>query len=177
MGYGEIDSGRVETNASGAGRLLSFDDVQERLVEAIRVTWRQPDRERAWLTVRAYWPDIQRHTAFGDYDDRGGDGVSSDVRLRPAALTRLEVADAEEALGWLDAVPVEDRKLIGLAIVALAGGARQVPWSRLLRPMGKARGVDGLRRRYERAIGAVCRRINGGFPPPPHVNPENRARG
>ncbi len=160
----------------GSG-LLSFAEVEERLVEAIRVTWRAPDRERAWLTVRAYWPDIHRHTALGDYDERGGDGVSSDVKLRPAALTRAEVADAEEALGWLDAVPVEDRKLIGLAIVALAGGARQVPWSRLLRPMGKARGVDGLRRRYERALGAVCRRVNGGFPLPPHVKPENRAVG
>lgn len=156
--------------------LLSFDQVEERLVEAIRVTWRAPDRERAWLKVRAYWPDIHRHTAFGDYGDTV-DGVSSNAQLRTAALTRAEVADAEEALGWLDAVPVEDRKLIGLAIVALAGGARQVPWSRLLRPMGKARGVDGLRRRYERALGAVCRRVNGGFPARHLVNPENRAVG
>jgi hypothetical protein len=94
--------------------------------------------------------------------------------LRPASLTRAEVAEAEEALGWLDAVPTDDRKLIGLAIVALASGAKQVPWSRLLRPMGKKRGVDGLRRRYERALGAVCRRVNGGFSRHLHVNLENR---
>lgn len=175
MGYGQIDNGRVGLDASGDGRLLSFDDVQERLVEAIRVVWRQPDRERGWLTVRAYWPDIQRHTAFGDYDERGGDGVSSDVKLRPAALTRREVADAEEALGWLDMIAPEDRKLVGLALTALAGGRRQVPWSRLLRPMGKTRGVDGLRRRYERAIGKVCRAVNGGFPALHPVNPDNRA--
>ena len=82
MGYAECQAGRVEADASDTGRVLSFEDVQERLVEAIRVVWRQPDRERAWLTVRAYWPDIQRHTAFGDYDDRGGDGTSSDVKLQ-----------------------------------------------------------------------------------------------
>ncbi|RSU21216.1 hypothetical protein [Sphingomonas koreensis] len=154
--------------------MLSFDDVQERLVEAIRVLWRQPDRERAWLTVRAYWPDIQRHTALGDYDDRGGEGSSSDVKLRPAALTRAEVADAEEALAWLDAVEPDDRKLIGLAISALASGRRAIPWGRLLRPMGKARGVDGLRRRYERALGGVCRRVNGSFPGSTLVNPDNQ---
>lgn len=146
MTYGFSSAGRDDPDASDAGRLLSFEEVQERLVEAIRVTWRTPDRERAWLTVRAYWPDIQRHTSLGDYDDRGGEGVSSDVKLRPAALTRAEVADAEEALSWLDAVPATDRKLIGLVIVALASGARQVPWSRLLKATGKAHGVDGLRR-------------------------------
>jgi len=154
------------------GALLSFADIEERLVQAMLVCWRNPDRERAWMRQRSAWPEVSREA--GDYDARGGEHSSSDVALRPASLTRIEVAEMEEAFGWLDGVDPLDRKLIGLVITALARGASQVPWMKLRGPMGVTRGADGLRRRYERAMGEVCRGVNGGFLRSPRVNPVNR---
>lgn len=142
----------------------TFDMVQERLVEAIIICWRNPDRERGWQRLRSAWPDVLREVSAGDYDARCGDLSSSDVSIRPASLTRAEVAEMDEAFGWLDAVPAKDRKLVGLAIVQLARGQREVSWLRMLRPMGLARGSDGLRMRYGRAIAGIAGRLNGGNP-------------
>lgn len=133
---------------------LSFEQVEERLVQAMLTAWRLPDREKGWMTVKAVWPDVWRHNHFGDY------GEGSDAPIRPAALTRRDVGEMEEAFGWLLVVPAVDRKLIGLAISALARGEKQVPWLRLLRPMGVAHGAHGLRKRYGRAMNRVCRVIN-----------------
>lgn len=138
--------------------LLSFDDVETRLVEAMRICWRLPDRERGWLRLRAYWPDVSAEA--GDYDARGGDHRSSDVAIRPASLTRAEHAAMEEALGWLDMVKANDRKLIGLAITALARGESRIPWRELLAPMGLKLGADGLRMRYGRALSNIVARLN-----------------
>ncbi|MEG3177037.1 hypothetical protein U1872_12415 [Sphingomonas sp. RB3P16] len=153
------------------GGLLSFGDVEERLIEAMLVCWRNPDRERGWMRIRSAWPDVAAEP--GDYDARGGDQTSSDVEIRPASLTRLEVAEMEEAFGWVDCLTPIDRKLVGLVISQLARGAKQVPWMKLRGPMGLTRGAEGLRKRYERAIGAVCRRVNGGFLASPCVKPVN----
>lgn len=151
--------GRTLPNAA-----WTFQSVEERLVEAMITCRRDSDRERAWLRVRSAWPDIVRERSAGDYDARGGEHASSDVALRPAALTRRDVAEMEEAFGWMDAVDPADRKLIGLAIVALARGQREIRWRKLLGPMGLDRGADGLRMRYARAIAAIAARLNGGNP-------------
>jgi hypothetical protein len=144
----------------------TFDLVQDRLVEAMITCWRHPDRERAWQRVRSTWPEamIERDQMAGDYDARGGEGSSSDVAIRPAALTRRDQAEMEEAFAWLDAIDHDDRKLVGLAIVQLARGQREVRWRDLLRAMGLRRGADGLRMRYGRAIAAIAARLNGGNP-------------
>ena len=169
------DGGRVADPrlAHGRGELLSFADIEERLVQAMLIYWRNPDRERGWQQLRSGWPDVLREVSAGDYDARGGDQSSSDVAIRPAALTRLEVAEATEAFDWLDIIDPKDRKLIGLAIAALARGAKQIPWMHLRKPMGVTRGADGLRKRYERALGEVCRSVNGGFLRVSPVKPEN----
>jgi len=137
---------------------LSFAEVEDRLVQAMLVYWRAPNRELGWMRVRAYWPETSAEA--GDYDARGGDLRSSDIALRPAALTRAETSAAEQAFGWLDVVAVHDRKLIGLAIARLARGDSQVPWRQLLAPMGLASGADGLRMRYGRAMQRVVKRAN-----------------
>jgi hypothetical protein len=143
---------------------LSFDDVQDRLVEAMLTCWRYPDRERGWQTLRSAWPEISRDVWAGDYDARGGDGTSADVALRPASQTRVEIAEMEEAFGWLDAVSPDDRRLIGHVIRDLARGQREVSWLRLLPRLGLDRGAHGLRKRYTRAINGICVRRNGGNP-------------
>jgi hypothetical protein len=146
------------------GGFMAFGDVEDRLVEALLTCWRYPDRERGWQQLRSAWPEISRDVWAGDYDARGGDGKSAEVVLRAASQTRAEVADMEEAFGWLDAVAADDRKLVGLAIGQLARGRREVSWRRMLPAMGLTQGADGLRMRYGRAIGAMCIRINGGNP-------------
>lgn len=155
--------GRVETDPSGAGSLMSFEAAEARLVEAVRVAWRLPDREAGWQRVRSAWPEIMRETSAGDYDARGGDLASSDVPLRTVAATRGEVAAMEEAFGWLAVVADTDRRLIALAVGCLARGHSQVPWLRLLRPMGLTHGAEGLRKRYARALGKACQRANQGL--------------
>lgn len=157
----------IDTQAPVEGPLLpagalSFCDVEDRLVEAMLTCWRYPDRERGWQRIRSAWPEISRDAWAGDYDARGGEGSSSDVALRAAAQTRTEVAEMEEAFGWLDAISPEDRKLVGLAIVQLARGKREVSWVRMLDRIGLDHGADGLRMRYGRAINAICAAQNGG---------------
>lgn len=142
-----------------AGLLLSFDDVQERLVEAMRCSWRQPDRERGWIKVRSLWPAFRRHTWFGDYGESASDAVP-----RSAPLSRREIAQMDQAFSWVEAVSGDDRRLIGLAVSALARGEGRVPWRRLLGPMGLKLGSDGLRMRYGRAMRKVVERANGGNP-------------
>lgn len=141
---------------------LTFCEVEDRLVEAMLTCWRYPDRERGWQRIRSAWPEISREEHRGDYDARGGEGSSSDVALRPASQTRVEVAEMEEAFAWLDAISPEDRKLVGLAIVQLARGKREVSWADMLARMGVDRGADGLRMRYGRAINAICVALSGG---------------
>nr|WP_197976352.1 hypothetical protein [Sphingomonas sp. CFBP 13720] len=143
---------------------MGFDDVEDRLVEALRTCQRYADRERGWQRIRSAWPEISRDVFAGDYDARGGEGTSSDVALRSAAMTRQDVAEMEEAFGWLDAIDPADRKLIGLAIGQLARGRREVPWVKLLPAMDLERGSEGLRMRYGRAITSICNRVNGGNP-------------
>lgn len=149
------EDGRIEG-------ILTFDEVEGRLIEAVRVAWRQPDREAGWLHVKSAWPDIVREHCLGDYDARGYLGNSSDVPLRPASLTRAEVLAMEEAFGWLVGVDLdaEDRRIIGMALGALAAGRKRVPWAQLLARLGRKRGRDGIRKRYTRGLAKICNAAN-----------------
>lgn len=146
---------------SGAtnGPFWTFEAVQERLVEAMTLWWRMPDRERGWMTIRAFWPEIMRHGHFGD-----GDGMVNhadhDARPRPLPLTRDQVAEMEEASEWLRFIPDRDRKLVALALLHLARGEKRVPWMELRAPLGVQFGADGLRKRYSRAISSIAQALN-----------------
>lgn len=144
---------------------LTFDMVQERLVEAMITCWRLPDRERGLLRARSKdgpWHLILPDAA--DYDGgRGAAEQRADAVLRTAALTRQEVAEMEEAFGWVEVLTPGERKLVALVIRQLARGGRQVSWRDLLRPMGLRHGSDGLRKRYARSINAICCSKNGSF--------------
>lgn len=140
----------------GSG-LLTYIDLEDRLVEALRICWRDTDRARGWQHVKSAWPEIMREAVLGDYVE-----PSSDAAIRPAALTRQDVAEMEEAFGWLDAVDPADRKLIGMAINQLARGKREVSWVAMLPQMDLTRGAEGLRMRYGRAMTAICKAVNGG---------------
>lgn len=132
---------------------MTFEAVQERLVEALRLWWRMPDRERGWMTIRAFWPEMRRHNHFGDYADTEG-------APRPLPLSRAEIAEMDEASEWMRFIPDRDRKLVALALLRLARGEKRVPWLELRAPLGVQFGADGLRKRYSRAISSIAQALN-----------------
>lgn len=140
------------------GRLKSFADVEERLVQAVLVMRRLSDREAGWLRAKACWPDIVRERNMGDYDARGVDMEAP--TLRPLPATRRDIAEMEEAFAWVLAAKEQDRRLIALAIGTLARGEKRIPWMQLRKPMGIKLGANGLRMRYERAMHLVTKASN-----------------
>lgn len=133
--------------------LMTFERVEEQLVEALLLWRRMPDRERGWHAIRAFWPEMRRHNHFGDYAD-------TEATPRPLPLSRAEVAAMEAATEWMRFVPERDRRLVALALTRLANGAKQVPWMELKRAMGVEFGAHGLRKRYSRAITAIANELN-----------------
>ena len=143
----------------------TFEAVQERLVEAWLAWRRAPGRvgpgRGSPFAADAPYENMIRSAAAGDYDARGGELSSSEVRYRPVAATRAEVAERDEASAWLEMLAEGDRKLVCLAVEQLGKGAARVSWRALLVPMGLERGSDGLRMRYGRAIARIAGALNG----------------
>ncbi|HEX7856105.1 MAG TPA: hypothetical protein VF503_20690 [Sphingobium sp.] len=134
--------------------------VEERLIEAMCLWRRSPDREAAWLRVKAMWPDITREWAAGDYDARGYLGNSSDVPLRPLPLVRAEVGRMEEAGTWIARfVGERDRKLV-VMVLGYKASDRRPPWLDIKRRMGIPFGAAGLTRRYERAVSGIVKALD-----------------
>tara|TARA_B100000678_G_C18163575_1_gene484135 strand:+ start:195 stop:626 length:432 start_codon:yes stop_codon:yes gene_type:complete len=131
--------------------LLSFAEVEDRLVEAMRLCWQ--DEGGAWpFAGDGPWSLIRKE--WWDWDAR-------DAKALPRMpMSRAQMARRDEAVGWLALVAEKDRRLVVLAVRELAKGKSQVPWRDLLAPMGKVRGADGLRMRYGRALNKLSVRIN-----------------
>jgi hypothetical protein len=136
----------------------TFDMVQERLVEAVIMLRRLPDREKGWLR------GVAKDGPWDQILPECPDDADADVRQSTPSLTQVEIAEMEEALAWMAHVPDRDRRLVGLAIAQLVRGGREISWRRLLAPMGVTLGKDGLRMRYGRAINAICVGVTGGNP-------------
>lgn len=143
----------------------TFDLVEERLIDAMLLWRRAPDRERSWMAVRSLWPDIRRPGS----EEHWWDPIDREFNLkpedrpppRPLPLTRAEVAEMNRVGEWLGLVPEQDRKVVVLAVLALASGRTRVPWSRLLRPLGMKRGAGAIEQAYRRSIGTIAFRLNG----------------
>ena len=142
--------------------VLSFDEVEAALMDALEYLARMPDKERGWLSAanRSSMPEIIRATWLGDYGD-------ADAVPRGAGLTRANVAHLER---WITgeralvlAVPAAHRRLVGLVLRHkrdTEGGG--FAWSDVWRVFGDASVTsDALRKRYERSIGMVARAVNG----------------
>jgi hypothetical protein len=157
-----VESQMIEGSEASTG-LLTFDQVEERLIEAMLLWRRAPDRERGWLTVRAFWPEIARQGwrvgVDGEWDERADEEERQEPR--PLPLTRAQVAEMNQVGEWFVILPEADRKLVAMAIAALASGKKRIPWSRLLKPMGMKRGAGSLAKRYGRALGYLAFRLNG----------------
>lgn len=169
MGKGvkmQNDMAKVSDALASALGLWTYETVQDRMVDAVRAWWRAPGRVGPG-NGGPYARDIPagmiiRDANMGDYDERGYLGTSSDVPLRPAAMTRAEVDARDAASDWMEQVPEVDRRLVSLALIYLARGKSSVPWMQLKQDMGVRIGAGGLQRRYERAIRGVVVALNGG---------------
>lgn len=145
--------------------IWTFEAVEERLVAALIVARRVPDREASWLRVKACWPDVVRatwlgDTYLGDYGGEGVDGVSA-AHVRRPQLGREEIAAMVEAERWLGRYLDEDaRVLVGLALGWLSRG-RRIGWKRIGRIMGVSVTPTTLRQRYMLAIARIACGLNG----------------
>ena len=143
----------VRDAASDQG-VITFDEVERAMVEAIELWRRSPGSGRGspWA-ADAPWD-------LGDQPLYGPD-VDKDVPLRPAPLTRAEVAVRDAVSGWLELVPEQHRRLVSLAVNQMARKGYKSPgFKELLRPMGMERGAEGLRKRYNRALYGIARHLN-----------------
>lgn len=161
--------GSVDQHSSALASKLglwTFQAVEDRMVEAMRIWWRSPGKVGPGST-NPYASDIPAEMMVksihaGDYDALGIDRSANDVPIRSAAMTRADVEQRDMASDWIAFVPERDRKLVTLALIQLAAGHSHISWVRLRKSMGMTIGAGGLQRRYSRAITAIVQRLNSG---------------
>ena len=179
MTYQNGLSGKVETQASIRGRealgpdFLTFDDVEERLVEAMQLWARTPGGGHNPFATDAPWQLLTRRARAEAGNVKGMDLLrllqeddESETsywqgRERPSPLTRDDVARRDQASEWLAIVPDRDRQLVITALAAKAVGSGKVKWEAIWKAGGKGKpGPEGLQMRYRRAISTVCQHLN-----------------
>lgn len=183
MTYEFESAGRDAIEASGSSSNLSaacfwtFDAVEERLIEAMRLWWRTPGGGTWPFASDAPWHLMTRRTRIeaGEFKGReyqlrmqAEDAEEAQRwagRDRLGPLTREDVAIRDEATEWLGWVAADARKVLILALVQRASGRTNVDWSKVKRGLGtdpaSAIGHKGVYRRYSRAISAIAKRLNG----------------
>jgi hypothetical protein len=151
VGY-KVEGFQVMVPALEGSVFWSFDDVERRLVEALQFQWRT--ESGAW----GFASDGPWHLIVRDW----WDWAAHEERPVPRIpLSRDQLARMDEASGWLAYAPEPNRKLVVLAVTALAAGRKVVPWRALRRLLRVKPGEDALRKRYAVSITAICKRLNG----------------
>lgn len=175
MTYGTDDQ---QTDASmslphgGRVPVWSWQDVQDRMAEAMRHWWRSSDSE-ARFSLGGRISSIWRQA----FTDKLALIEQLDMEPSPPTalpLSRGDIKRMNEAAEWMAFVPEADRRLVVMALVKLASGSKTVPWLVIWKALGRGKpGPDGLRSRYSRAITCVANALNGGKAPRERVNPSN----
>lgn len=133
--------------------LITWDDVERDLVEAFALWRRSPGGGRWPFASDGPWYLMTRRLEDGDVPD--------DPDARPLPLTAQEVKRRDQASAWIETIPSDiDRRIVCLAVRALAGSHDAVPWTKLRRQMGTQITTDGLRKRYSRALAGICAALN-----------------
>lgn len=140
--------------AMEGSQFWAFADVEERLVEAMRLWWHVEGAGWPFASDGPWHLIGEDRTWDWDLDRR------PDVRVPKLPLSREQMRRRDEATAWLRHAPDRDRRLVVLGVTALAAGRKRVPFRALLRPMGLRTGAEGLRKRYSRAINAICQVLN-----------------
>lgn len=139
------------------GVMLSFEEVQAALVEAIEVRLRQQGsgywpfaKDGPWALIQRDWVQLVEDALAG-----------REVSIPKGKPSRAELAMMQVRLEWLMLVPKDDdRRLVVKAITMLARNWMLVPWGKLVEPKARWRTGDGLRMRYGRAMADLTRRVN-----------------
>jgi hypothetical protein len=163
-------SGRV----TDQGEFWTFDAVQERLVEAMRLWWRSPGGGQWPFAGDAPWHLMTRKTRIEAGEFKGGRELQLRMqaedaeeaqrwagRDRTGPLSRDDVAIRDEATEWLTWVADDSRKVVVAVLVQRAAGRDSIDWAKVKRAIGAEIGNKGVYRRYTRAISAIAKRLNG----------------
>jgi hypothetical protein len=172
----ESGSGHVSATVPVGGRVdfWTFEAVQDRLVEAMRLWWRSPGEGRWPFAADAPWHlmtrktrieagglkgrELQLHIQAEDAEEtRRWQG-----RERSGPLSRDDVAIRDEATEWLGLVGDDSRKVVVAALQQLAAGRANIDWRRVKVALGIEIGTKGVYRRYARAITAIATALNAG---------------
>ena len=150
--------------------IVTWQDAENALIEAVEYLAALPDRERAFLSAgsRSAWPQIVRSARDGDY----GDGQHIGAEIAPSArLTRRMLDRLHRVLLDDDAaamvIPADHRALVGRVLVMKRWpGPDGFRWDNVWRAEARRAGgnpgvtSDALRMRYERAVAKVARRMD-----------------
>lgn len=136
-----------------------FVDVEERLIEAMTVLIRSPDREGGWIGGggSSVWRMVQDDLTVP---------ADSDKPIITCAFTRQQHDRATEALEWIAkwVASGPTRKVLGQALKQhVLDEPARLDWSDIWKRMGGQRSgwtTEGLRKRYGRAITTICNRLN-----------------
>lgn len=138
----------------------AWQDVEDRLVEAMGHWWRSHDRDarfslggRISSIWRQAWTDRETMALIEQVD-------LPREALKPLPLSRADMARMQEASEWLRFVPEADRRLVVLALTKKAAGHSRIPWMNLKRALRVRFGADGLRKRYSRGIATIANSLN-----------------
>jgi hypothetical protein len=145
----------------GGNELTTWQEVQDRMVEAMANWMRSPDSE-ARFSLGGRISSIWRQA----FTDKLALIEQLDMEPSPPMalpLSRGDIARMTEASEWMRFVPDADRRLVVIVLAQLARGRPTVPWLAIWKEIGRGRpGPDGLRSRYSRALTDVCVALNGG---------------
>lgn len=166
MSYGSGEGGGIDPDGSIAGSIgeapafWTWDQVEERLIEAVSCWRRMPDRERGWQRVCARWPELKH---FGEHVNVAGEFSEreADPKPRRPSLTRGEIAAMEEATEWLTWIAGEaQRRTLVAGLVDRAKGNKQVGWTALRERLGMPETPAALEWRYARAVRFIASVLN-----------------
>jgi hypothetical protein len=150
----------------------TFDAVEERLIEAMRLWWRSPGHGRWPFALDAPWHLMTRRTRIAEGGFKGMDlarrlqaeddeeAKALEGRERRGSLSRDEVALRDETAEWLGWVAEDARRVVVAAIAQRAAGRTNVDWRRIKAALGVEIMPRGVYRRYTTAISVIARRLN-----------------
>lgn len=173
MNYENGSNGRAQSEGSKGGSFHTFESVQDQLIEAMQL-WRRSPGDGRWpfagdgpwhlvrteATAQEAW-DIKRNA-----HDMGRS--TAELPARPLPLSLEEVALRDATSEWIALAPERDRKLVALVLEHKACSDKPVKWTRIRQQLIRAGEptitARGLGMRYSRAITAIAKALNGGFP-------------
>jgi hypothetical protein len=139
---------------------MDWKEVEERLVEALRLWWRSPGGapgSSGGLAADGPWHLLTREVRAGGKWEawRQLHDESRGRRLPEPPPSAADISRRDEASAWLAMVPERERWLV-VAVVTMIAAGRRPDWGKALELGGIAHGKNGLRMRYQRAMTALA---------------------